>query len=173
MVAARIFAGLWHCVREVDFVGWFREDRVAGAVLTQGADPPAPDVPLRISHRITGILSERVPAAVARRLHVRVLQLRPARRVERMPATGCAEPRQTRLRARDQLRGHVHVLTQELFRDVLTRERKRADRFDEPVVLLLIELDDAAKSFRSAPGVAAKSSWIWMRRHRGPRRSRR
>ena len=80
-----------------------------------------------------------------------------------MPATGCAEPRQTRLRARDQLRGHVHVLTREQFRDVLTRERKRADRFDEPVVLLLIELDDAAKSFRSASGVASKSSWIWMR----------
>ena len=80
VVAARIFAGLWHCVREVDFVGWFREDRVAGAVLTQGADPPAPDVPLRISHRITGILSERVPAPVARRLHVRVLQLRPAQK---------------------------------------------------------------------------------------------
>ena len=63
-----------------------------------------------------------------------------------MPATVWAEPRQTRRRARDQLRGHGHVLTQELFRDVLTRERKRADRFDEPVVLLLIELDDAAKT---------------------------
>ena len=80
-----------------------------------------------------------------------------------MPATVWAEQRQTRLRARDHLRGHRHVLARELFRDVLTRERKRADRFDEPVVLLLIELDEAAKSFRSASDVASKSSWIWMR----------
>jgi hypothetical protein len=80
VVAARIFSGLWHGVREVDFVGWFREDRVTGAVLTQGAVPLAPDVPRRIAHRITEILSERVPASVARRLHVRVLQLRPAQR---------------------------------------------------------------------------------------------
>jgi len=80
VVAARIFSGLWQGVREVDVVGWFRENRVAGAVLTQGADPPAPDVPRRIGHRITEILNERVPAPAARRLHVRVLQLRPAQK---------------------------------------------------------------------------------------------
>ena len=35
-VSAALFSGLGLCVREVDFVGWFREDRVAGAVLAQG-----------------------------------------------------------------------------------------------------------------------------------------
>jgi lipopolysaccharide/colanic/teichoic acid biosynthesis glycosyltransferase len=79
-----------------------------------------------------------------------------------MPATAWAEPRHTRRRARDQTRGHGHLLTQELFRDVLTRERKRADRFDEPVGLLLIELDGVAKSFRSASDTTSRSSWIWM-----------
>ena len=78
-VATSIFAGLWLGVREVDFIGWFREGRVAGAVLTQGADPLAPDVSRRISQRLTETLRGRVTADVARRLHVRVLQLRPTR----------------------------------------------------------------------------------------------
>ena len=78
-VATSIFSGLWLGVREVDFIGWFREGRVAGAVLTQGADPLAPDVSRRISQRLTETLRGRVPADVARRLHVRVLQLRPTR----------------------------------------------------------------------------------------------
>ena len=79
VVAASILSGLWLGVREVDFIGWFREGRVAGAVLTQGADPLAPDVSRRISQRLTETLRGRVPADVARRLHVRVLQLRPTR----------------------------------------------------------------------------------------------
>src|SRR2546427_11929887 len=37
-VAARLFSGLWLCLRETDCVGWFREGRVAGALLTQLAD---------------------------------------------------------------------------------------------------------------------------------------
>jgi hypothetical protein len=78
-VGTSIFSGLWLGVREVDFIGWFREGRVAGAVLTQGADPIAPDVSRRISQRLTETLRGRVPANVARRLHVRVLQLRPTR----------------------------------------------------------------------------------------------
>ena len=77
VVAARIFSALWRGVREVDVIGWFREERVAGAVLMQGADPLAADVHQRVRRRITAMLNERVPASVAFRLHVRVLQLQP------------------------------------------------------------------------------------------------
>src|SRR5918994_6327369 len=42
-VADRLFSGLSHCVREVDFVGWFRQGNVAGAVLAQGSEPSPPD----------------------------------------------------------------------------------------------------------------------------------
>ena len=77
LVAASIFAGLWPSVREVDFVGWFREARIAGAVLTQGANPPASEVSRQIGQRITETLCRRVPSDVACRLQVRVLQLRP------------------------------------------------------------------------------------------------
>jgi hypothetical protein len=80
VVAARIFSGLWLCVREVDFIGWFREDLVAGAVLTQGAQSSTPGVASRLGQRITDTLCRSVPSNVARRLHVRLLQLRPPRK---------------------------------------------------------------------------------------------
>jgi hypothetical protein len=75
-VAAGIFSGLWSGVREADFVGWFRDGRVAGAVLTQGAQTVSGEVVAEIAQRINEILCQRVPPDVARRLQVRVLQLR-------------------------------------------------------------------------------------------------
>ena len=39
-------------------------------------------------------------------------------------------------------RGRVHLVSQELFRGVLIRERKRADRSNQPLGLMLIGLDD-------------------------------
>ena len=77
--AASIFFGLRSCVREVDFTGWFREDRVAGVILPQGADPLPPEVPRRIGLRTARALTEHVPSIAAGRLHVRVLQLRSAK----------------------------------------------------------------------------------------------
>jgi hypothetical protein len=79
-VAAKIFAGLSLCVREVDFVGWHRENRVAGAVLAQGSDLPDPEVSRRISQRISEVVGEQLPAHVAGRLHVRLVHLRPRRK---------------------------------------------------------------------------------------------
>ena len=79
-VAAKIFAGLSRCVREVDFVGWHRENRVAGAVLAQGSDVPDPDITRRIGQRISDVVGEQLPAQVADRLHVRLVHLRPRRK---------------------------------------------------------------------------------------------
>jgi hypothetical protein len=76
-VAVKIFAGLSLCVREVDFVGWHRENRVAGAVLAQGSDIPDPEVSRRISRRITEVVGEQLPAHLADRLQVRLVRLRP------------------------------------------------------------------------------------------------
>ena len=76
-VADEIFSGLWLTLREVDFVGWFRQDRVAAAVLTQGDVLPAPEDCRRIARRITRALHQRVPSDIAERLDVQVRQLRP------------------------------------------------------------------------------------------------
>ena len=74
VVAARIFTGLWLSLREADFVGWFRDERVAGAVLTQDAEPPVADVSRRIGERVIETLTAHLPWDLACRLHVRVLQ---------------------------------------------------------------------------------------------------
>jgi hypothetical protein len=74
--AAAVFSGLCASVREVDFTGWFRAGRVAGAVLTQGADHPTADVTREIGQRITETLRAHLGPDVARHLHVRILQLR-------------------------------------------------------------------------------------------------
>ena len=79
-VAAKIFAGLSLCVREVDFVGWHRENRVAGAVLAQGSDFPDSEGSRRISRRITEVVGEQLPAHIAERLHVRLVPLKPRRK---------------------------------------------------------------------------------------------
>lgn len=72
-LAGKLFAGLAECVREVDFVGWFRRERVAGAVLIQGAATPAPDATRRIGERVTQTLTRRLSSSIAERLNVRVL----------------------------------------------------------------------------------------------------
>ena len=76
-VAATLFSGLWLSVRETDFIGWYREERIAGAVLTQRAGAPAPDALSRIRQRVRSGLCERLSSYAARRLQVRVLQLQP------------------------------------------------------------------------------------------------
>jgi hypothetical protein len=73
--AARIFAAMWLCFRDVDFTGWFRQGRIAGAVLTHVTEPPSPLVALMIEHRIAKTLAERVPGNLSSCLRVRVLQL--------------------------------------------------------------------------------------------------
>jgi len=79
-VAAKIFAGMWLGVREVDFIGWFRKERVAGAVLMQGARSPEAEVSSRVGQRITETLCRSVPKDIACRLRVRVVQVRPRKR---------------------------------------------------------------------------------------------
>jgi hypothetical protein len=75
-LANRVFSGLAESVREIDFVGWYREGQIAGAVLAQGADAPAPGVTAAIVERVTRTVHDRLPSGVAARLQVRALQVR-------------------------------------------------------------------------------------------------
>jgi hypothetical protein len=72
--AAALFAGLRSCTREVDFVGWYREGRVAAAVMTQGAAAPA-DLLRRVADRTRIALTTRLSADQARNLRLRVVRL--------------------------------------------------------------------------------------------------
>jgi|SRR5688500_18433992 hypothetical protein len=74
LAASKVFAGLGESVREVDFVGWFREGRVAAAALVQRVNPSA-DARQQIVSRLMKTLSNRflATAGIAR---VRVVPLR-------------------------------------------------------------------------------------------------
>lgn len=71
-LAAPLFCGLWRCFRESDFIGWYREGRVAGAVLTELREGPGTRVARLAGQRVRSVLCEGLPGDVARRLHVQV-----------------------------------------------------------------------------------------------------
>jgi hypothetical protein len=70
-VASAVFSALGEAIREIDFVGWFRMDRVAAAVLVQRNSPQA-DLGRRIADRVTDGLR----GDLAKALRVRVVTLR-------------------------------------------------------------------------------------------------
>ena len=76
VAAAAVFSGLTRSVRDVDFIGWYREGSVAAAVLTQGAEAPGPDAPRQIRDRVTNVLRGELRSDIAERLLVRVRPLR-------------------------------------------------------------------------------------------------
>jgi len=76
-LAAKLFDCLWRCLRETDLVGWYREDRVAGAVMTHVEGECRADVLDVIRQRLGQTLCASLSTDVARRFRVRVYQCRP------------------------------------------------------------------------------------------------
>jgi hypothetical protein len=74
VLAAKLFSSLWFCLRETDVTGWYREDRVAGALLSQLADTPETET---IRERVTAALYHDLRPNITHRLLVHVYQLRP------------------------------------------------------------------------------------------------
>ncbi len=75
--ARELLSALCRCVRETDFVGWYRERRVAGAVLTDLVDRSPAEVSRVVGERVSAALRAGLPSDVARRLQVRVYQHEP------------------------------------------------------------------------------------------------
>jgi hypothetical protein len=73
--AARLFAGLRLCLRDTDFVGWYRQERVVGAVLTQRPDPAMADGVSRLRERVSRTLGAQLPKNLADRLQLHIHQL--------------------------------------------------------------------------------------------------
>ena len=71
--AAALLGGLRASIREVDFVGWHREGRVAAAVLPQ--DGTAVDAQQRFVERLLPALKKRLSGDEAKNLRVRVVRL--------------------------------------------------------------------------------------------------
>jgi hypothetical protein len=72
---AKLFSAMWPCLRETDFIGWYRQARVASAVLTQVGETPDVQVSNLVAQRVREALSQKLPSNLARRLQVRVYQV--------------------------------------------------------------------------------------------------
>ena len=70
-VAEGVFAALSLGLRETDFTGWYRENEVAGAVLTDSSR----DTTELVRGRLTNLLGEHVPADAVGRLQIRIVEL--------------------------------------------------------------------------------------------------
>jgi hypothetical protein len=70
----RLFSSLRLCIRGTDFIGWYRENHVAGAGLVEGGARPETAIARAVAQRITGALRECLHVDMARRLRVRVVQ---------------------------------------------------------------------------------------------------
>jgi hypothetical protein len=77
VTAGKLFSVLSLCLRDTDFIGWYREGRVAGAVLTQHGEADGDDLSDVVRQRIGGALRQRLPSDLARQLQARVYQIPP------------------------------------------------------------------------------------------------
>lgn len=75
--ARKIFGCLWRVLRDADVIGWYREERIAGAVLTEFGNGSSADASPLIVQRVSDVLSDDVPASLARRLQVRICHIQP------------------------------------------------------------------------------------------------
>jgi hypothetical protein len=67
----KLFAALWPCVRETDFVGWYRQGRVIGVACTQLNDAQGATVSSVVADRFQKALRDALPEPIGSRVHVR------------------------------------------------------------------------------------------------------
>lgn len=73
-VNSLVFTALAHSLRETDVIGWYREGRVVGALLTHLGQAPLAEVSRLMSGKITQALQEGLSVADADRLAVKIYQ---------------------------------------------------------------------------------------------------
>jgi hypothetical protein len=72
LVARKILASLQQCLRETDYMGWYRADAVVGAVLTELPDGPDVVAPNSVAARANRVLSQNLPPRIATRIRLRL-----------------------------------------------------------------------------------------------------
>ena len=192
-IAERLFVDLATCLRETDFVGWYRVERAIGAVLTQRADGEAPrtEIAPRLRARIAGAIGKGIsreaeigfrcvsinfhnfPEEAFVREAEPVVALETAsssfRGLDRISRDrGSFAPTASQHRPasnRRQTEGTeslvraagpaLHVINEKLFRGALIRERKTADRCNQPFGLLLVGYDVNPRAVTSSTWAAA------------------
>jgi len=72
--ASRLFAAFRQCVRDTDFVGWYEEGLVIGAVLTHQAEEMTTSVQRIIEERFASTIRESLQRDGGARIQVRLFQ---------------------------------------------------------------------------------------------------
>jgi hypothetical protein len=75
--AQTISGALAACVRDTDFLGWYREGRVVGAVLTQHGEAVSAGMTELVTGRVDSALRGTLPPETSDRIQLRVYQLPP------------------------------------------------------------------------------------------------
>lgn len=75
--ARKLFSCLWRALREADVIGWYREERIAGAVLTEFGNGSWDETSRRIVQRVNEVLADGVPPSLSNRLQVRICHIQP------------------------------------------------------------------------------------------------
>jgi hypothetical protein len=78
-MSKRLFLAIAKSVRETDFIGWYEEERVAGAVLTEIAEERQDESVRRTIDRIRRRFEVHLPVAVSSRLDICVNTIRDER----------------------------------------------------------------------------------------------
>src|SRR5262249_35144655 len=73
--SVKLFAAMLPSLRETDFIGWYRQGRVASAVLTQVGDTPGVEVSNLVASRVREAVSQSLSPSISKRLQVRVYQV--------------------------------------------------------------------------------------------------
>jgi hypothetical protein len=79
-VALKLFLGLGRGLRGTDLVGWYRTERVIGAVLAECKMESAEEALGLVRQRLEAIFSDSLPAGLTRRLRMRIRHQALARR---------------------------------------------------------------------------------------------
>jgi len=75
LTSRQLFSALTQCLRDTDFLGWYREQRTIGAVLTQDTPAAGTEISDLVARRVTNGLRYELPASLSAQLHLRVYQL--------------------------------------------------------------------------------------------------
>jgi hypothetical protein len=78
-LSQRLFLAIAQSLRETDFIGWYEDERVAGAVLTEIAEANHDESIRRTVDRIRRRFETSFPVAVSSRLDIRVNTIRDER----------------------------------------------------------------------------------------------
>jgi hypothetical protein len=77
-LARKLFSGMCRALRDTDLVGWYSDERIAGALLTKRGGETWADEGQIVAQRVADVLSKDLPSPAARRVRVHTHRIQPS-----------------------------------------------------------------------------------------------